>query len=57
MINQSILQGLFPKELKLANVLPIFKSEDEQLVQNHRPISILPFFSTVFETTVSKYIT
>ena len=45
LINQSILQGHFPKELKLAKVLPIFKSEDEQLVQNCRPISILPFFS------------
>ena len=44
MINQSILQGYFPKELKLAKVLPIYKSEDEQLVRNYRPISILPFF-------------
>ena len=56
LINQSILLGHFPKELKLAKVLPIFKSEDEQLVQNYRPISILPFFSTKFENIVSKYI-
>ena len=40
-INQSILQGYFPKELKMAKVLPIYESEDEQLVQNYRPISIL----------------
>ena len=46
LINKSILQGHFPKELKLAKVLPIFKSEDEELVQNYSPISsILPFFS------------
>ena len=45
MINQSILQGYFPEVLKLAKVLPIYKSEDEQLVQNYRPISILPFFT------------
>ena len=56
LINQSILQGHFPKELKLAKVLPIFKSDDEQLVQNYRPISILPFFSQVFENILSKYI-
>ena len=56
LINQSILQGHFPKELKLAKVLPIFKSEDEQLVQNYRPISILPFFSKFFKKIVSKYI-
>ena len=36
MINQSILQGYFPEELKLAKVLLIYKSEDEQLVQNYR---------------------
>ena len=56
LINQSILQGHFPKELKLAKVLPIFNSEDDQLVQNYRPISILPFFSTIVEKIVSKYI-
>ena len=38
LINQSISQGYFPEELKLAKVLRIFKSEDEQLVQNYRLI-------------------
>ena len=57
MINQSILQGYFPEELKLAKVLPIYKSEDEQLVQNYRPISILSFFSPkVIVTIMSNYI-
>ena len=56
MINQSILQGYFPEELKLAKVLPIYKSENEQLVQNYRPISILPFFSKVFEKIMTSYI-
>ena len=31
-------------------------SEDEQLVQNFRPISILPFLSKVFEKIMSNYI-
>ena len=56
LINQSISHGHFPKELKLAEVLPIFKSEDEQLVQNYIPISILLYFSKSFEKIVSKYI-
>ena len=56
MINQSILQGYFPEELKLAKVLPIYKYEDDQLVQNYGPISILPLFSKVFEKIMSKYI-
>ena len=35
---------LFPEEMKLAMILPIYKSEDEQLVNNYRPISIFFFF-------------
>ena len=56
LINQSISQGLFPEEMKLVKILPIYKSEDEQLVINYRPISILQFFSKVFEKIISKHI-
>ena len=55
LINKSISQGTFPDELKIAKVLPIYKNEDEQLIQNYRPISVLPFFSKVFEKIVSIY--
>ena len=48
--------GVFPDELKLAKVLPIFKSDNVQLIQNHRPTSVLPYFSKFFEKLVSKYI-
>ena len=44
LINLSISLGIVPDELKVARVIPIFKGEDEQLVQNYRPISVLPFF-------------
>ena len=44
LINMSISQVIFPNQLKLARVIPLFKGEDEQLVQNYRPISVLPFF-------------
>ena len=44
LINKSIAQGTVPDELKIAKVLPIYKNEDEQLIQNYRPISVLPFF-------------
>ena len=43
-INKSIAQGKFPNKLKLAKVLPVYKNEDEQMIQNYRPISVLPFF-------------
>ena len=42
-----------PDELKVARVIPIFKVEDEHLVQNYRPISVLPFFSKFIEKIVA----
>ena len=38
-----IRQGVFPNELKLAKVLPIYKSDDKLQLKNYRPISVLPF--------------
>ena len=56
LINMSISQGIFPNQLKLARVIPLFKGEDEQLVQNYRPISVLPFFSKIFEKVMASYV-
>ena len=44
LINLSVLQGDFPSEMKLAKVLPIYKADNHQLIQNYRPISVLNFF-------------
>ena len=56
LVNQSMQQGVFPAELKIARIIPLYKGDDKQLIHNYRPISILPFFSTVFEKIVHKYI-
>ena len=48
-INMSFMEGVFPSELKLAKVVPIFKSGDSTKMSNYRPISILSFFSKIFE--------
>ena len=45
LVNMSICQGTFPEPLKIARVIHIFKGENEQLVLNYVPISILPFYS------------
>ena len=47
--NLSIDQGVFPKELKLANVLPLYKTDDPFLFNNYRPVSVLSILSKVFE--------
>ena len=44
LINNSFYHGIFPDELKLARVVPIFKSGDSSNINNYRPISIFLFF-------------
>ena len=48
-MNNSIATGLFPKSLKRAKILLIFKNKDKLDVTNCRPISILPVISKVYE--------
>ena len=56
LINPSIAQGVFPAELNIARVIPLYKGENNQLIHNYRPISVLPFFSKIFEKIVYKYV-
>ena len=53
-INLSFSNGIVPWELKRAKVTAIFKNGDNTNINNYRPISILPFFSKVFEKTMYK---
>lgn len=48
-LNNSFTYGIFPKQLKLALVKPVFKKGDPQLRESYRPISLLNGFSKVFE--------
>jgi hypothetical protein len=48
-LNLSICNGLFPDSMKIAKVLPLFKSGNKSLFSNYRPISILPVFSKILE--------
>ena len=53
-IFQNILvTSTYPDVWKLANVTPIFKKGDKQLLKNYRPIiSLLPICGKVFETII-----
>ena len=44
-IHLSLVSGSFPDTLKIAKVLPIFKTGDPGQLEIYRPISILPGFS------------
>ena len=49
-----LLTSTYPDQWKLANVTPIFKKGDKQLIKNYRPISLLPICSKIFEKIISK---
>ena len=44
--------GIFPNKLKIAKVVPVFKKGDKDLLNNYRPISMLPSISKIFETVI-----
>ena len=47
--NQILRTGIFPKELKISRVKPLFKSGDPLQFNNYRPVSLLPSLSKIFE--------
>ena len=53
-INLSLSNGIVPNDLKIAKVIPIFKTGDRTQFNNYRPISILPAFSKIIEKVVAK---
>ena len=48
-MNLSLATGVFPTELKIARVIPIFKSGVTNIFSNYRPVSVLPLFSKILE--------
>ena len=44
--------SIYPHTWKLANVTPIFKKGDEQLIKHYRPISLLPIFGKFLEKLI-----
>ena len=47
--NNSLSSGIFPNELKISKVCPIFKHGKKTELNNYRPISILPSLSKIIE--------
>ena len=49
LINCSFNAGEFPKNMKLAKIIPIYKKGDKEDASNYRPIAITSSFSKVYE--------
>ena len=52
--NRSLIEGAFPNRIKLANVVPFFKSRDPMLFNSYRPVSLLCVLSKVFERVMNS---
>ena len=54
-VNKSLEEGVFPSNLKHANITPLLKKEnlDKEILKNYRPVSNLPFLSKVIEKIVA----
>ncbi len=44
--------GIFPNQLKILKMVPIYKKDDEILFPNYTPISVLPLISNIFEKII-----
>ena len=53
-INQTINTGIFPEQLQISKVKPLFKKGDSTLFSNYHPISLLPSISKIFEYVIFK---
>ena len=56
-INASYSLGIFPEDLKLARLTPVYKRGNKQDPSNYRPISSLPYISKIFERNITNQLT
>ena len=51
--NLSFVEGVFPDKMKMARVIPLYKSGDASSLNNYRPVSLLSQFSKILEKAFS----
>ena len=55
-INSAINNATFPDDLKLGEIIPIFKNDDTTSKSNYRPITLLSVISKIYERLLSEQI-
>ena len=50
--NYCIQEGIFPDELKVGRITPIYKKDNEELFENYRPVSTLAIFGKILEKLI-----
>lgn len=54
LVNDVLTTGIFPEELKIVKICPIFKSGLRTSKNNYRPISLISVFSKIIEIIIKK---
>ena len=49
-----IQSGTFPSIFKTGKIIPIYKKDNKECIENYRPVSILPLFGKIFEKVIYK---
>ena len=52
LFNHCVTHHTFPETLKIARIVPIHKSGNQSIVNNYRPILVLPTISKIFEKII-----
>ena len=50
--NECMSDGIFPDDLKIGRISPIYKKDNEELLENYRPVSTLAVFGKIFEKII-----
>ena len=56
LFNECLITGIFPDNLKLADITPVFKKKDYLNKENCRSVNVLPSISNIFEKLMQKQI-
>ena len=52
LFNNSVINEPFQNKWKKANIIPVHKKGDKQIIKNYRPVSLLPICSKIFEKII-----
>jgi len=56
LFKRSLNEGIYPKQWKQANVIPLFKEGDRDTLSNYRPISLISCVGKVMERIIYKHL-
>jgi hypothetical protein len=52
--NNILASGIYPEELKVAKIIPLYKKGAHDSANNYRPISLLSVFSKILEKIIKN---